>query len=132
MAYDARYSQPCPIFPESQITLDRLIWSWEKLRDLNTAGYRSSRHLPGEGMPTWLIGINWAGGSSSGPSAVPGTSCSPMTVQSMVMALSPEQQTPFHPKHSNGQPVSALYNTLANGNFRTSNAGHMRMARNLG
>lgn len=44
---------PSPLFPTpTPVRLDRLLWTWETLRALNTDGYRTSSAVPAS---TWLV-----------------------------------------------------------------------------
>src|SRR5436305_1304216 len=105
-------------------TWETLLWTWERLRALNTGGYHTSESEP---ISTWLIGIQWQDSDSvRRPFPGRGTSCSPFTTQSCVMAFSPEGQqrvdisdanyrdVVFHP------PFPILFCRAANGNMNAS------------
>src|SRR5882672_11104795 len=95
--YSESFKKPLPAFPRTEVSLDKLIAAWEKLRELDIAGYRTSR---GPGKSGFLVRIECADGSL-GKSAGNGVTCSPFTATALMMALS-DGDPPYKPKLSDG------------------------------
>src|SRR5207248_8992476 len=91
--YSESFKTPLPAFSRTELSLDKLIAAWEKLRELDIAGYRTSQ---GDGNSAFLVKIACADGTL-GPSAGNGGSCSPATRTALIMARSdgrpPHQRT---------------------------------------
>jgi len=125
--YDhARFAEPSPLFPKTETTLDRVIWSWEKLRETNTAGYRTSA-----GGGPWVAEVNWKEkaaklSKSGGPSAGKGTACSPFTCNAIGLIFAAENAAPFTPKHSNGEGISQVLWWAGNGNLHKWGAKYQK------
>lgn len=126
MSYTDRYRTPSPLFSTpSPTTLERLVRSWEVLRELDIEGYRTSYAQP---LSTWLVDIQWADGRSvRSPGA--GTTCSPFVTQSVAMAYSPPDAQPLAPLLATGEPLSFLFSRAANG---TLSAAHRRLMERCG
>lgn len=101
----ARYPVPSPT------SLDRLVRAWERLRALDTEGYRTSESRP---QSTWLVQIRWAAERISGPSPGRGTTCSPFTTQATAMAYSAREGPPYEPVLADGQALPLLFSLAAN------------------
>jgi hypothetical protein len=110
--YSEAFKQPVSTFPRTEVSLDKLIAAWEKLRELDIAGYRTSQ---GNGSSAFLVKIVCADGTL-GPSSGNGVSCSPFTGTALMMALS-EGGPPYEPKLSDGSALTKLFNTAVNGNL---------------
>src|SRR5438045_7150900 len=63
--YSESFKTPLPAFSRTEVSLDKLIAAWEKLRELDIAGYRTSQ---GNGNSAFLVKIACADGTL-GPSA---------------------------------------------------------------
>jgi peptidoglycan hydrolase-like protein with peptidoglycan-binding domain len=121
-----RYAQPSPLFPKTETTIERVIWSWEKLREYNSAGYRTS-----SGGGPWVAQVNWKEqpaklSKSGGPSAGKGTACSPFTCNAIGLIFAAENEPPFNPKHSNGDPISQVLWWAGNGNLHKWGAKYQK------
>jgi peptidoglycan hydrolase-like protein with peptidoglycan-binding domain len=108
--------QPIPGLPETPVSLEKLIGTWERLRDLNEAGYSTVQS-------GYLIDVNYADGAKVTKSAGRGAVCSPFAVMSLVMALSEESQSPFTPKLADGRGVPRALLWGGNG-FMSSQHGY--------
>jgi hypothetical protein len=121
MPYTERFRTPSPRYPTpSPTTLERLIATWERLRQLDIEGYRTSQATP---MSTWLVQIDWADGRRSMRSPGRGTTCSPFTTQSTAMAYSQEEDSPYTPRLATGEQLPLLFCRAANSNMT---AAHQR------
>ncbi len=116
--YSETFKTPLPQFPKTEISLDKLIAAWEKLRELDTAGYRTSQ---GSGRSAFLVRIECADGSL-GKSEGNGVSCSPFTATALLMALS-DGGPPYKPQFSDGTPVPKLLSNCINGNLKSTHKG---------
>jgi len=123
--YSEAFKTPLPAFPKTEVSFDKLIAAWEKLRELDIAGYRTSQ---GNGKSAFLVRIACADGML-GPSDGNGVSCSPFTATALMMALS-EGGPPYQPKLSDGTVLTKLFNTCVNGNLSTSHKGVKQYALN--
>lgn len=115
--YSERYRTPSPRFPQkTATTLARLLASWERLRELDVHGYRTSKATP---PSTWLVDIDW-GDRSTHRSPGRGTTCSPFVAQASAMAFSagPGDAEPYTPRLAGGAPLPFLFSQLANGVLR--------------
>lgn len=128
--YTERYRTPSPKYPSpTSTTLERLLTSWERLRELDTHGYRTSESVPSS---TWLVKIGWADGRSSGRSKGRGTTCSPFTTQATAMAFSATEAEPYEPKLSSGEALPVIFSHACNGALRPSNAAHKALMERYG
>lgn len=112
--YSERYRTPSPRFPQKTVTtLARLLASWERLRELDVHGYRTSKATP---PSTWLVDIDW-GDRSTHRSPGRGTTCSPFVAQASAMAFSAGlvDAEPYAPRLSDGTHLPFLFSQLANG-----------------
>lgn len=110
--YSQRYCTPSPLFPTpSPARFERLLWTWETLRRLNTEGYRTSRAEP---PSTWLVQVKWAAGRRCGPSVGRGTTCSPFVTQSTAMLYSPSDEAPYTPQLADGRPLPIIFSHASN------------------
>jgi hypothetical protein len=116
--YSDTFKKALAAFPKTEVSLDRLIAAWEKLRELDIAGYRTSQ---GDGKSAFLTRLECADGAL-GPSEGHGVSCSPFTATALMMALS-DGSPPYKPKFSDGTPVPKLFNTCVNGNLSSKHKG---------
>ncbi|TMA76871.1 MAG: peptidoglycan-binding protein [Deltaproteobacteria bacterium] len=116
--YSESFKTPLPAFSRTEVSLDKLIAAWEKLRELDIAGYRTSQ---GNGNSAFLVKIACADGTL-GPSAGNGVSCSPFTGTALMMALS-DGGPPYQPKLSDGSVLTKLFNSCVNGNLSASHKG---------
>jgi hypothetical protein len=116
--YSESFKTPLPAFPRTEVSLDKLIAAWERLRELDIAGYRTSQ---GNGNSAFLVKIACADGTL-GPSAGNGVSCSPFTGTALMMALS-DGGPPYQPKLSDGSVLTKLFNSCVNGNLSASHKG---------
>lgn len=122
MSYSKRFCSPSPEYPQpSATTLERLLASWERLRQLDQEGYRTSQAQP---LSTWLVEIEWADARSL-RSPGRGTTCSPFTTQSVAMAYSADEHEPLRPRLADGRPLSFLFSRAANGTLRPAFADQM-------
>lgn len=122
LSYSARFRTPSPGYPQpSPTTLDRLLASWERLRELDRQGYRTSQATP---LSTWLVEIEWADARSV-RSPGRGTTCSPFTTQSVAMAYSTDETEPLRPRLADGRPLSFLFSRAANGTLRPALSAQM-------
>lgn len=113
--YSERYRTPSPHFPQkTATTLARLLASWERLRELDVHGYRTSKASP---PSTWLVDIDW-GDRSTHRSPGRGTTCSPFVAQASAMAFSEGPGEPYTPRLAGGTPLPFLFSQLANGVLR--------------
>src|SRR2546422_841345 len=90
--YSESFKAPLPAFPRTEVGLDKLIAAWEKLRELDLAGYRTSQ---GNGKSAFLVRIA-CGDGTLGPSDGNGVSCSPFTATALMMALRQGRRVPLH------------------------------------
>src|SRR5436309_15643018 len=95
--YSESFKAPLPALPRTEVSLDKLIAAWEKLRELDIAGYRTSQ---GNGNSAFLVKIACTDGTL-GPSEGNGVSCSPFTGTALMMALS-DGRPPYQPKRAVG------------------------------
>lgn len=116
--YSETFKTSLPAFPRTEVSLDKLIAAWEKLRELDIAGYRTSQ---GSGKSAFLARIQCADGAL-GPSEGHGVSCSPFTATALMMALS-DGGPPYQPKLSDGTAVTKLFNNCVNGNLTSKHKG---------
>jgi len=113
--YSEAFKTPLSSFPRTEVSLAKLTAAWEKLRELDIAGYRTSQ---GNGKSAFLVQIECADGTL-GPSAGNGVSCSPFTATALMMALS-EGGPPYKPKLSDGSALTKLFSNCINGNLSAS------------
>lgn len=129
-SYSDRYCTPSPLYPvPSPARLERLLWSWERLRQLNTDGYRTSRAEPAS---TWLVRVQWAEGRRCGPSVGRGTTCSPFTTQATAMLYSDGDDGPFAPRLADGQPLPIAFSHAANSVLNPKLRSHAELMGKLG
>src|SRR5436305_13219889 len=95
--YSEAFKTPLPAFPKTDVSFDKLIAAWEKLRELQIAGYRTSQ---GDGKSAFLVRIAGAEGMS-GPSDGNGVPRSPLTATAVMLALN-EGEPPYQPALSAG------------------------------
>ena len=111
-SYSERYRTPSPRFPQkTSITLARLLSCWERLRELDVDGYRTSKAAP---PSTWLVEIEWADRHTR-RSVGRGTTCSPFVTQAVAMALCEGDGEPLRPRLADGTQLPFLFSQLANG-----------------
>lgn len=111
-SYSERYRTPSPRFPQkTSITLARLLRCWERLRELDVDGYRTSKAAP---PSTWLVEIEWADRHTR-RSVGRGTTCSPFVTQAVAMALCDGDSEPLRPRLADGTQLPFLFSQLANG-----------------
>lgn len=128
--YSERYCTPSPLFPTpSPARLERLLWTWEALRELNRDGYRTSNATP---PSTWLVRVEWAAGRRCGPSVGRGTTCSPFVTQSTAMLYSEGDVGPFVPRLADGQPLPIAFSHASNGVLNPKLRSHSEMMDKLG
>lgn len=128
--YTQRYRTPSPKYPNpTSTTLERLLASWERLRELDIHGYRTSESVPSS---TWLIKIGWADGHSSGRSKGRGTTCSPFTTQATAMAFSASEDEPYRPTLSDGSVLPVIFSHACNGALRPTSSAHKALMERYG
>ncbi len=129
-SYSDRYRTPSPLFPvPSPARFERLLWTWERLRQLNTDGYRTSQADPAS---TWLVRVQWAEGRRCGPSVGRGTTCSPFVTQATAMLYSDGEDGPFTPRLADGQPLPIAFSHAANSVFNPKLRSHAELMAKLG
>jgi hypothetical protein len=117
--YSESFKKPLSTFPDkTEVSLDKLVAAWEKLRELDIAGYRTSQ---GNGKSAFLVKIECADGSI-GPSEGNGVSCSPFTGTALMMALS-DGGPPYKPKLAGGAALTKLFSNCVNGNLTAKHKG---------
>lgn len=131
--YPDRYYAPSPEYKNpTSTTLERLLRSWELLRELDTEGYRTSSADP---MSTWLVAISWQDRRIS-RSTGRGTTCSPFVTQSTAIALSTSaEDEPVVPKLAPGnrtETLPFLFSQMANGVLSSQNPVHARIMKDYG
>ncbi len=128
--YSERYCTPSPLFPTpSPARLERLLWTWEELRRLNTHGYRTSSAEP---PSTWLVRIEWAGGRRCGSSVGRGTTCSPFVTQSTAMLYSQGDEGPYVPRLADGQALPIAFSHASNSVLNPKLRAHAELMAKLG
>ena len=129
-SYSDRYRTPSPLFPvPSPARFERLLWTWEQLRQLNTDGYRTSQADPAS---TWLVRVQWAEGRRCGPSVGRGTTCSPFVTQATAMLYSDGEGGPFTPRLADGQPLPIAFSHAANSVLNPKLRSHAELMAKLG
>lgn len=128
-SYSERYRSPSPLFPmKTSTTLERLLLSWERLRELGIHGYRTSRSNP---VSTWLVDIAWRERQTH-RSPGRGTTCSPFVTQATAMAFSESTEEPLRPLLADGTPLPFLFSQMANGVLRSENPAYQKVMAEYG
>lgn len=128
-SYSERYRSPSPLFPgKTCTTLERLLASWERLRELGIHGYRTSRSAP---VSTWLVDIAWRERQTH-RSPGRGTTCSPFVTQATAMAFSESPSEPLRPLLADGTPLPFLFSQMANGVLRSDNPAYRKVMNEYG
>lgn len=128
-SYSERYRTPSPLFPrKSSTTMERLLASWERLRELGVHGYRTSRSSP---VSTWLVDIAWRERQTH-RSPGRGTTCSPFVTQATAMAFSQTAEEPLRPVLADGTPLPFLFSQMANGVLRGDNPAYRKLMAEYG
>lgn len=121
---------PSPLFATpSPARFDRLLWTWEALRALNSDGYRTSSAVP---PSTWLVQIQWADGRRCGRSVGRGTTCSPFVTQATAMLYSSGNDEPYAPLLADGRPLPLVFSHAANGVLNPKHRHHQDMMARYG
>lgn len=127
--YSERYRTPSPLYPQPTVTsLPRLLDCWERLRSLDTDGYRTSAASP---PSTWLVDINWEGRQTH-RSTGRGTTCSPFVTQAVAMACSRGDGEPYEPILTDGRRLPFLFSQLANGVLKSGVPAYDRLMQQYG
>lgn len=105
--------EPDRRFQPTATSMDKLLLSWEFLRQLDLRGYRTSA-IDGN---TNLLTIEWQD-RLSGERPTKGTSCSPFVTQSIALAYSKDMYDKItRPTLSNGSGLPFVFSDASNGNF---------------
>lgn len=128
-SYSERYRTPSPLYPmKTCTTLERLLASWERLRELGIHGYRTSSSSP---VSTWLVDIAWRERQTH-RSPGRGTTCSPFVTQATAMAFSQTAEEPLRPLLADGTPLPFLFSQMANGVLRGENPAYRKVMAQYG
>jgi len=128
-SYSERYRSPSPLFPvPTRTTLERLLLSWERLRELGIHGYRTSRSSP---VSTWLVDIAWRDRQTH-RSPGRGTTCSPFVTQATAMAFSESPTEPLRPLLADGTLLPYVFSQMANGVLRSDNPAYRKVMAEYG
>ncbi len=123
-SYSERYRSPSPLFPQqTRTTLERLLASWERLRELDVHGYRTSSGSP---FSTWLVEVAWRDRQTH-RSPGRGTTCSPFVTQSAAIAFSASPHEPYTPMLADGTPLPFLFSQMANGVLRADHPAYRKL-----
>lgn len=121
---------PSPLYPTpSPARFERLLWTWERLRELNIEGYRTSSAVPAS---TWLVQIHWADSRRCGRSVGRGTTCSPFVTQATAMLYSSAQEDPYAPVLADGRPLPIVFSHAANSVLNPKHRHHQDLMARYG